>query len=81
MIAKSQQPKGQDSALSSLNTVIDALNLAKEVSSITPAKAAFDSASDLLTRVKVSFLRFVLVGFWLIYIGLNDQQGGLRTSG
>ena len=55
MAAKSQQPKGRDSVLFSLNENIDALNLA-EVSSITPAKAAFRSASVLLTEIRVGFL-------------------------
>ena len=56
MIPKSQRPKGRDGVLSSLNMAIDALNRAKEVSSITPAKAVFGSASNLLTLVRVSFL-------------------------
>jgi len=53
MAAKSQRPKGRDSALSSLNVAIDFLNLAKEASSITPAKAAFGTVSILLTMIKV----------------------------
>ena len=56
MAAKSQRPNGQNGALSSLNVAIDILNLAKEVSSITPAKAAFGSVSILLTMIKVHFL-------------------------
>ena len=58
MAAKSQQPKGRDSALSLLNVAIDALNLAKEVSSITPAKAAFGTVSILLMMIKVRCLFF-----------------------
>ena len=58
MATKTQQPKGRDGVLSSLNMAIDALNLAKELSSITPAKAAFGSVSILLTMVKVCFLLF-----------------------
>lgn len=53
MEAKPQQPKGRDGTLSSLNIAIEAMNLAKEVSSITPAKAVFGSVSILLTMVKV----------------------------
>ena len=56
MTDKPQQPKGRGSALSSLNTTIDTLNIAREVSSIAPAKAAFGSTSDLLTLIKVRFL-------------------------
>ena len=56
MVTKTQQPKGRDGVLSSLNMAIDALNLVKEVSSIAPAKAVFGSASVLLTMIKVRFL-------------------------
>jgi hypothetical protein len=35
---------------------INALDLAKEVSSVTPAKAVFGSVSVLLAMVKVCFL-------------------------
>ena len=52
-------PKPQrrrDAALSSLNVAIEAVNLAKEISSITPAKAVFGSISIVLTMIKVGFL-------------------------
>jgi len=58
MQTESQRPKGKDQTISSLNVAIEGLNLAKEVSSITPAKAVFGSASILLTMIKVSFLPF-----------------------
>ena len=45
-----------DGVVSGLNVAIDALNLAKEVSSITPAKAVFGSVSIILTTIKVSIL-------------------------
>jgi len=56
MATKFQRQKGQDGALSSLNLSIDALNLAKTVSNITPAKAAFNSTSVLLSTIRVGFL-------------------------
>jgi len=56
MATKSQRPKGRDDALSSLNMAIDALNRAKETTSIIPAEAAFTSAIVLLTMIKVGFL-------------------------
>jgi len=56
MAAKSQRPKGRNDVLSLLNEAIDALNLAKEASSITPARAAFGFASVLLTEIRVGFL-------------------------
>ena len=52
MDTKSQQQKWQDSTLSSLNVAIGALELAKEISSITPAKVVFGSVS-VLTMIKV----------------------------
>ena len=56
MTPKSRRPKGRDDVLSSLDVAIDALNHAKEVSSITPAKAAFGSASNLLALIRVSLI-------------------------
>ena len=56
MADKSQQPKGRDGVLSTLNLAIDGLNLAKEVSSVTPAKAAFGTVAILLAMIRVSLL-------------------------
>lgn len=47
------QPKRQDKVLSGLNVAIETLNLAKEVSSITPAKAVFGSVSVIITMIRV----------------------------
>ena len=55
---KSQRPKGKDNVLFSLNVAIDGLNLAKEVSGATPAKAVFGSVAILLTMIRVGFLPF-----------------------
>ena len=51
----SQRQKRRDGALSSLNVAIEAMNLAKEVSSVTPAKAVFGTVSILLTMIRVRF--------------------------
>jgi len=51
----SQQPKHRD-ALSLLNAAVAALNLAKELSSVTPAKAVFGTVGVILTMIRVSFL-------------------------
>ena len=56
MEAESQRPKARDGVVSGLNTAIEALNLAKEVSSVTPAKAVFGSVSAILAMIRVSFL-------------------------
>ena len=58
MADKSQQPKGRDGVLSSLNMAIDALNLAKEASSATPAKAIIGSVAILLVMIRVCSLLF-----------------------
>jgi hypothetical protein len=54
MDARSQ--RRQDVTLSSLNMAIEAMNLAKELAPITPAKAVFGSVSVVLAMIKVSFL-------------------------
>ena len=54
MDSKSQRRR--DGALLSLNVAIEAVNLAKEISSITPAKAVFGSVSVVLTMIRVGFL-------------------------
>jgi len=60
MDANSQRPrpKRRDSALPMLNAAIEAMNLAKEVSCMTPAKAVFGSASIILTMIRVCFHLF-----------------------
>jgi len=56
--AEPQRPKGRKRTISALNTAIEALNLAKELSSITPAKAVFGSVSVILTMIRVGLLLF-----------------------
>jgi hypothetical protein len=58
MAARSQRLTEPDGAISSLDMAIDVLNLAKEVSSVTPAKAIFGSVSILLAMIKVRFSPF-----------------------
>ena len=53
MDARSQRSKRQDVTLSTLNAAIEAMNLAKEVSSMTPAKAIFGSVSVILAMIRV----------------------------
>lgn len=53
------QPKRRNNVLSTLNVAIETSNLAKELSSITPAKAVFGTVSAILTMIKVgSFLGY-----------------------
>jgi len=55
MATKFQQRKRRDVALSSLNAAIDAVNVMKEATSITPAPAVFGTVSVLLTMIRVRF--------------------------
>ena len=56
MEAESQRPKEREGTVLVLNTAIGALNLAKELSSITPAQAVFGSVSVVLTMIRVGLL-------------------------
>ena len=56
MATKSQRPKGRENAVSLLNAAIEAISLAENLSSITPAKAVFGTVNVLLTMIKVCFL-------------------------
>ena len=56
MDAKPKQSKRRENVLSSLNVLIEGLNLAENLSSITPAKAVFSTVSVILTMIRVGFL-------------------------
>ena len=78
MKVESQQPKRQKGAISALNAAIEALDRAKEVSSIAPAKGLFDSVSVILALIRVSFLLvFVDRSQTEMHPGHGDQPGGL----
>ena len=53
-----QPPKEREGVISALNGFIEMFNLAKEISSNTPAKAVFGSVSVLLAMIRVSILTF-----------------------
>ena len=81
MADNSQQPKGQDGLLSSLNVAIDGLNLAKEISSVTPAKAVFGSVAILLAMIRVcSLLFYDEVCEVHTLAGHNGQRARLRRA-
>ena len=82
MDPKSQRPKGRDNTLTSLNVSIDALNLAKDMCGILPAKAVFGTVSALLTMLKVCFFQFCDDELWVhMYCpGFYDQRSGLRRA-
>jgi len=58
MEAESQRSKGRQGAVLVLDTAIEALNLAKELSSITPVKVVFGAVGVVLTMIRVSLLGF-----------------------
>ena len=69
-MASSQQPKGRDGILSTLDVFIQALNLAKDTCGIPPAQVAFGSASVLLTLIRVRSL-LLLEDRLLVYVYLG----------
>ena len=77
MNTKSQRPKRPDAIFSSLNAAIDAMNIAKDVLGMTPAKAAFGTVSVILTMIRVGFLLLVLVEHQIMCTGFYDQRSGL----
>ena len=79
MATESKRQKGREGALSSLNVTIDAFNLAKEASTIAPAKAAFDSANVLLTTIRVGSLP-LRVGRLLANVYRTQRPANQATS-
>ena len=73
MAANSQRPKGRGRLLSTFNVTIEALNLAKEISNITTAKAVFGSVSALLTIIKVSFFLFCKAASFRLILGQESM--------
>jgi hypothetical protein len=57
-MASSQRPKGRDGVQTTLDLLIQALNIAKDACGIPPAQVAFGSASVLLTMIRVRFPPF-----------------------
>ena len=58
MDPKSKQSKPREDVLSSLNVIIENLNIAEKASIITPAKDVFSTVSMILTMIRVSLLLF-----------------------
>ena len=54
MAGNSKQRKGRGKVVTALNIAIDALNLAKDASSNTPANPVFASVANLLAMIRVS---------------------------
>ena len=67
MDANAKRQKRRDNVVSLLNVSIEAMNLAKEVSSVTPAKAVFGSVGVLLAMIRVRILLFSNNVFWFTF--------------
>ena len=78
MATKSRRPKGRENAVSLLNAAIDVINLAENLSSITPAKAVFGTVNVLLTMIKVYFHLCDEMFYTHMQSGFYDQRAGLR---
>jgi hypothetical protein len=77
-MASSQQLKGRDGLLSTLDVSIQALNIAKDACGIPPAQIAFGSASVLLTMIRACFLLLCEDSRLIhVYLGHDGQRSGL----
>ena len=74
-IQNSNNRSAEKSVFSSLNALIEGLNLAGNLSSITPAKVVFSTVRVILTMIRVSSLaiRKGPLQADKMYIGLDDQ--------
>ena len=79
MSQKARQQTEQDSALSTLDVSIKYLNIAKDTSSIKPAKDAFGSVNVLLTmiRVRVPLPRELFIH---VHLGHHGKRTRLRRT-
>ena len=76
MEPESQPPKERDGVVLVLNGFIEAFNLAKEISSNTPAKAVFGTVSVLLAMIRVSLWAFL----WLIADSVECAQDTMANQ-
>ena len=73
MAPDTSQSERRDNVFSTLNVTIETLNLAKEIASITPAKAVFGSVSVLLAMIRVG-------SFLVAHVGLSQANGNMQDS-
>ena len=76
MASETPRPQGSDGSLSLLNAAIEALNLAKEISSITPAKTVFGASGVLLTMIRARLLWYatMISSFTFIWDMMVNEQ-------
>ena len=72
------QQEGRDRAISTLNTLIQILNIAKDACAIPPAQVAFGSVCVLLTMIRVRSALFYDHKLQIHdYSGHHGQQKGV----
>jgi hypothetical protein len=69
MKAESQQPEGQEDAISVLNAAIEALDLADKNSGIAEVRPVLATANTLLKMIRV---RFLLLYNDLVSVHISD---------
>jgi len=69
MEPNARRQKRRETLLSSLDVAIETLNIAKEIASITPAKAVFGSVSVILAMIKVG-------GFRVDQVQIHEKRTG-----
>ena len=79
MASTSQQQKGRDRVLPTLDVFVQVLSIAKDTCGIPPAQIAFGSASVLLSMIRA---RFPLLSndalLTHVYLGYDGQRSGFR---
>ena len=77
-MASPKRSKGRDVVLSTLDVVIQGLNLAKDACGIPPAQIALGSAIVLLTTIRARFHRLCEAELLThVYLGYNSQRSRL----
>ena len=77
-MASSQQSKGRDVAITTLDLFIQTLNIAKDACGVPPAQVALGSAGVLLTMIRVCFFLFRVANLFRLTLiqdtRANDQD-------
>lgn len=74
MDTRAQRQKRRDTTLSSLNAAIEVLHIAKDMLSMTPAKATLGSVTVILTMIRVSFILLQRCSRLLAETNLQDSM-------
>ena len=79
MASASQQSKGRERVLPTLDVFIQVLNIAKDTCGIPPAQIAFGSAGVLLSMIRARFpFLYTYSLLTRISLGYDGQRPGFR---